>query len=131
VIVGSGEEGEVAAGGDAEEANFSSIVAEGDGIGAEPTDGGFEVVDLGGEGVFRREAVLDAGYGKAVGDEPTGAGFFVGACAPASAMKVDDEGAVCLEKGEVEVEFEVLVLSGGGVGEVSVGGAVEPGARGV
>ena len=41
------------------------------GIGAQPTDGEFRVVELSGENLFGGEAIFDGGNGKSVLDEAT------------------------------------------------------------
>lgn len=141
VVSGAGEHGEVTAGGDAGDADAGGIVADFCGVGAEPADGGFEVVNLAGELGLVGEAVLDVGDGEAVRDEPVGAGVFAGALLPAATVEGDDEGGVLCEEGEVEVEVESLSVGGevavfffffgggcsfyAGVGEVAVGGAAE------
>jgi hypothetical protein len=63
------EEGdEVAAGGGAPNADAGGIDVVLPGVGAEPADGGFAILDLGGKGGVLAETVLDAGGDVAEGD---------------------------------------------------------------
>jgi len=72
-LAGDAEEGdEVAAGGGAPDADAAGIDAILGGVGAEPADGGFAILDLGGKGGILAKAVLDAGGGVAKGEEAAG-----------------------------------------------------------
>jgi hypothetical protein len=117
---------EVAAGGGAPDGDFSGVEVVFFGIGFDPADGGFAVVDLRGPLGFVGEAIADGDAGVVaageVGGEVVDAAGFVAAF-PTAAVDEDDDG----ERGggfggfgEVEVEALTGVF-GVGVGEVEFG----------
>ena len=91
VVTGGTEIGhEMAAGGGAPEGDAGGVDIVFFGVGAEPAEGGFAVVDVGGEGGFLGVPVADAGAGVALLDEGEDWRLFLGAGAPGAAVDPDD-----------------------------------------
>ncbi len=91
VVPGGAEVGhEMAAGGGAPEGDAGGVDVVLFGVGTEPAEGGFAVVDVGGEGGFLGVAVADAGAGVALLDEGEDGGLFFRAGSPGAAVDPDD-----------------------------------------
>lgn len=100
VAIGDADEGgKVSAGGAAGDDDAGGVDAEGGLFGAEIAEGGFDVVDLGGEGRLGGETVINAGDGEALVDEGGEGAVALGAAAPGAAVDVDEEGRVGLASG--------------------------------
>lgn len=116
---GAEKDREMCSGGGADDGDAGGVAAIFAGVGAEPADGGFAIVDLRGIDGVLSEAIANGGDGEARLGEPLEGEFLAIASGPCAAMDVDDEGWFFASGcGDVEVEEEFF-CSGFGEDDVS------------
>ena len=82
------------------------------GVGAQPADGGFAVLNLGGEDGVLAQAVIDRGHGVTPGQIVQGRPHFLAAASPGAAMDIDNQRQVLAVLRQIQVELLARVPIG-------------------